>query len=492
MRYRALISALLIVIIVLLILLFTNQVVAPPELGGTPAISGPSAAVLVVDVFEPLPTTSPEATATPEVTPDVSGDCALTPDGEPHSEIAESGNRAISGAGNRAISGAGNRAISGAGGKIVIDPHGRLVYHEIEALLRTGGGTQAELVLGSEPSINRPWIRDIGRWQTKGGNMVLAAVDTDGYNTDVIGSRIQETVQLLNQRYGITRFVINMSFVVVPCDSVTAPLDYLKILDDPAYQNLKQALDAAIANGEDLVDVMVRQPDFPAFRQDVLNQRTVQFERTLESCYGQPSIPRGTGQTGAAAQQAAPTAAPTLTAAAQPIAPGAGPGTQACQNLLRGNDPLAQRLTQLDGSQLNGGTAQIIAIASSGNRGDSFSFAPGYWPNVVSVGADYTGWDKCDLQTEPLGNMGEVRMSGLYDCLSGTSFAAPRLSYEAGLYLMLGGAMSCNGSDGTSSPPLAYTLDHNGDGIFDFYNWPRVEGADRYCKVFNSTLGSAP
>jgi hypothetical protein len=361
------------------------------------------------------------------------------------------------------------------------------VYHEIEALLRKGGGTLQELTLGSDPSINRPWIRDVGRWQTKSGNIVLTAVDTDGYNTDVIGSRIQESVQLLNQRYSITRFVINMSFVVVPCDSVTAPVDYLKILDEPAYQNLKQTLDAAITNGEDLVDVMVRHPDFPAFRQEVLNQRRAQFEQTLEQCYGRPNLPRGVGPTGAAAQ-AAPTAAPT-SAGAQPV-PGAILGTQACQNLLRGNDPLAQRLTQLNGSQLNGGTAQIIAIASSGNRGDDFSFAPGYWPNVVSVGADYTGWDKCDLKTEPLGNLGEMKMSGLYDCLSGTSFAAPRLSYEAGLYLLLGGTLSCNGSDGASNPPLAYTLDQNGDGIFDFHNWPRVEGADRYCKVFNSTLGS--
>jgi hypothetical protein len=143
----------------------------------------------------------------------------------------------------------------------------------------------------------------------------------------------------------------------------------------------------------------------------------------------------------------------------------------------------------LQGRQLSrGNNATVFSIASAGNRGDAYAFAPGYWDSVVSVSADYDGPENCPVNptltpnsTEHVlkSNSGEVEMYGVHNCIPGTSFAAPRLSAEAALYLVRGGSISCGGSDGTSSPPMAHAA---------FDNLTREDASKAYCQDFNALL----
>jgi subtilisin family serine protease len=118
-----------------------------------------------------------------------------------------------------------------------------------------------------------------------------------------------------------------------------------------------------------------------------------------------------------------------------------------------------------------------VPVASAGNFGLDFPFWPGSWGQVISVSAS-TGegfdapseWD--DRRDTPLlsgevqgpgqnnriSNYGEVMMPGEYASdsgpVSGTSFAAPRLSFAVALYLAQVDGNFCRTPEGT--PALAY------------------------------------
>jgi hypothetical protein len=106
--------------------------------------------------------------------------------------------------------------------------------------------------------------------------------------------------------------------------------------------------------------------------------------------------------------------------------------------------------------------------------------------------------------TLPATNSGEVRLDGVLKwpgpikagvpslagtvlgCLNGTSFSAPRLSAEAGIYLLNNGEMLCQGTRAVvrqSKPPL----DH-----LPFDNLPRDEAANRYCGDWTNLVPVSP
>ena len=57
------------------------------------------------------------------------------------------------------------------------------------------------------------------QFNTEEGNILLVKVDTLGYTTSIIGDRITNAVAALENQFSIDRFVINMSFGIIPCDS---------------------------------------------------------------------------------------------------------------------------------------------------------------------------------------------------------------------------------------------------------------------------------
>ncbi|HMM28492.1 MAG TPA: S8/S53 family peptidase [Aggregatilineaceae bacterium] len=137
----------------------------------------------------------------------------------------------------------------------------------------------------------------------------------------------------------------------------------------------------------------------------------------------------------------------------------------------------AQQATDLDPLQsLLADRPDVIPVAAAGNFGLDFPFWPGAWGQVISVSASqgmgyHAGapWDKkkdtplltaesqSPGQQKRISNYGEVMMPGEYASdfgpVSGTSFAAPRLSVALALYASDVGPSICRDSDG--NPALA-------------------------------------
>ena len=144
--------------------------------------------------------------------------------------------------------------------------------------------------------------------------------------------------------------------------------------------------------------------------------------------------------------------------------------------------------------------ALIIPVAAAGNYGLDFPFWPGAWGQVVSVSAS-TGegyypdseWVRTDdsplLGAEAgqrgrntrISNYGEVMMPGEYSSevglLSGTSFAAPRLTVTLAIYALGVGQDYCKDDDGNLI--LAY-------GDWDNMTLDRV--AQEYCPAMMDYL----
>lgn len=137
--------------------------------------------------------------------------------------------------------------------------------------------------------------------------------------------------------------------------------------------------------------------------------------------------------------------------------------------------------------------ALIIPVAAAGNYGLNFPFWPGAWAQVVSVSAStgegyYPGseWTRSDdsplLGAEAgqrgrnarISNYGEVMLPGEYNSevglISGTSFAAPRLTVILAIYALDVGQGYCQDDDGNLT--LAY-------GDWDNMTLNRV--AQEYC-----------
>lgn len=159
-------------------------------------------------------------------------------------------------------------------------------------------------------------------------------------------------------------------------------------------------------------------------------------------------------------------------------------------NYLQLDDgPLSTLLTTCQGSE--GGTCpveHVISIAAAGNEGWSFPMMPGLWNSVVSVSAEEglgQSITDCQAKTVFCSNSAEIKEPGTHpdgvDVGIGSSYAAPRLSVLAALYLLQGGTNPC--ADRTDiHPPLGY-MTEDGDAN-DSSAWQDLETAaadEKYC-----------
>ncbi len=142
--------------------------------------------------------------------------------------------------------------------------------------------------------------------------------------------------------------------------------------------------------------------------------------------------------------------------------------------------------------------AQLVPVAAAGNYGLDFPFWPGAWSQVVSVSASVGEgfnpggpWNKADDtpllgakagqrgQNSRVSNYGEVMLPGEYisevGLVSGTSFAAPRLTVALALYVAEVGQDYCQNEEGL--PALAYG---------DWDNLTLDEVAQDYCEAIVS------
>lgn len=225
----------------------------------------------------------------------------------------------------------------------------------------------------------------------------LVEVDIVGLTTEEVALAIEDAMTAYPAQY----YVVNMSFAIVPCEFLDAIAD----------------MESELANARSARD---------ANRHRGLFQRAVTF-------YGDTVYPVNSQK------------------------------FQSATNL----DPLQTLFETYE--------ATVIPVAAAGNFGLNYPFWPGAWGQVISVSAS-TGegfaapstWDRrrdtpllTDTQGQGQGgrrvsNYGEVMLPGEFTSVeglvSGTSFAAPRLSALIALYLSAGNT-PCVASNG--SPTMA-------------------------------------
>jgi hypothetical protein len=332
----------------------------------------------------------------------------------------------------------GQRASSeGAGSGPDGQPHGELVYlvlrDEIEA---QSVGLLADL---SDQPADQPRLGGLKyaeHWDMGDGDeILLLGLDTIGFTTDIVTQRITETIKFFDQsRWGLQparRYVLNMSFAVIVCKWL-----------DPSYpvDELIELYRAEIASDtqfEDQLGELEQLLDEIAGMGDEQRQRDALFGDAL-------------GRVGLSLDY------PT-------------------RDIADEGDPLGILLREFE-EEARGGTPdkRVISIAAAGNNGYPLPFFPARWDSVLSVSAS----DATDYQS----NFGEVAMEGDYDDeVKGTSYAAPRLSFQAARYLLDGGTAVCTGTlQLPTTPPLAYA-----DRILGPWdNLPLSDAAHDYCTEF--------
>ncbi len=472
---------------------------------------GPTVAILVVDVFEVI--------SEPAPIPDQGINCVFTIDGQDSYRWQGFAD----------------------GLTPLLHPvettHGQQVHGIIQGLLDNefGAGTP---FTSTAPSLSEDWLRDMMTWQDN--QIYLVGIDTNAYTSALMVERIRNTIEALYGAEGVTNFVVNMSFAIIPCSDI--PRDGFRhytdgfkvegneeltstceetardlIAEDRTLQENQRFTQLADeSNCEDLAnladDPELEEEDQERATQaaelllEVLSQPAFQEVRVLVYfSFLRPQIP-AIFQTAYYAVNA-----PHLTN---------DPFTTFLEN-----DGLRQYCESLD-QNLN-----CIAVAAAGNDGRNFPYAPASLPSVISTTAEFSSMPTCSTAelealenqltelanentsdtlpadvpdiifdlTNPRSNDGEVQMDGVLDipislvapCLRfwGTSFAAPRLSYEMAIHLFNGGtAGQCSGQAAigvtlttfTSEPPLNYADGASGN----WENLPFSDAKAKYCDSF--------
>ena len=230
--------------------------------------------------------------------------------------------------------------------------------------------------------------------------------DEQGYRSDLILPALQTAIQNLSGQ-GIDRFVLNMSFVFIPCTDKDLGFnisDFLKARQDNPGRSLIEQL------GDD-----------PQYVRSILKDSRIGYIDDTSFAPLDQTAPRGTQGLSAAA----------LTTQIPPTPGGTQPDFRAkdlrvlklFNNSKLQSDPLRDFLREQR-------DFIIIPVASSGNFKQRKPFYPARWPEVISVSAN----EGDNLRFWLHSNNGDVSVPGawfLFDdgqYRSGTSFAAPVVS----------------------------------------------------------------
>ena len=297
--------------------------------------------------------------------------CATTPEGQGFFNTDGTGFFNTDGTGFFNTDGTGNPIITR-------PPHGERIEAQLNELYASHGG---------------------------GAPISIVRVDTAGFSTEVIATRIEETITEILDENPDMNFVVNMSFAVVPCQELPNILIYERLmrLFDPEASDDLDALRALFAD-------LMRSSVF----QSTLNSGDQMDRWTAEVC-AEDKL-RDTEE-----------------------------GNVVCQ------------FTE-DNQILLVGAAGNGAIGASG--GSPFPFFPAAWPSVVSISASDAAKDEF-IAIAPranYSNAGAVLMWGQWEHPDGflelgTSFAAPRYSFVMAM-LMSGNDLDPCSTGNTPKPPL--------------------------------------
>lgn len=354
-------------------------------------------------------------------------------------------------------------------------PHGWWVYSQLQESAYSAGFRQVTSTMDQGTGFSKPkdWIPQIDLWRLNDvGDILLVAVDTQGFTTSTITPRIEEALSLFADGaelngYDVTstHFVLNMSFGIVPCD----PLDGSTVGD---YQNLLigTELDGFYISLERLeIDPNdVQEDTFIELVRVIAVQKGIPEDKALSLLYTTINWPENFYS--------------------------GDDDPSSVIDALR-DDPLLDWLSNYLKVSIDSGEIVAISVAAAGNSGKigySFPFAPAIWDSVVSISAEDSpgNW-------APYSNPGEIMMNGEFSgsfdmaeisqeqvptdedfSVEGTSFAAPRFSVQAAVYLLEGGLYPCINHPNVV-PPLGYAGDNG-----SWENMTLAGAAENYCPTF--------
>jgi hypothetical protein len=392
--------------------------------------------------------------------------------------------------------------------------HGQLVLDEIrQEMVKSGkwGPQGADITDKASYGLDDPAVRAAETWNATasgtGMSIVLAGVHVEGYNTQQVKDLINKLVNDMKGK-NFDRFVLNMSFVIAPCELG----DYARNQSDPNV--LLEMYRAVVAGDKDLwnlkntLDALVGQSD-DAIRSALLNLAEL---RPVRDIFNDPA------RFNALPDQVK------LRVFYSPLDNGERTIRQDILNAII-DDPLHDYLDTL---VTTNDRTKVVPVAAAGNgvgvdfEGNpmefrlDFPFAPAIWKSVVSVSATSRrkkGDDKICADTTAsaerawYSNSGEVMLDGdlRYNApapsssaaspspqcilLTGTSFAAPRLSLQQALYLLKDGAIDCGTQPKRAVPPLGYVDGEDGKANI-WLNQSVSQTAQDYCQDFETRIAA--
>ncbi len=293
--------------------------------------------------------------------------CAVIPEGESIFSTGGAGLFSTGGASIFSTGGAGLFSTGGAGaGSLAAQPHGVRVRTQLEEL------------------------RD---QYAPDAPIQLVEIDTEGFTTSTILTRIQDEIAAITSRDPGANIVINMSFAVVPCTTLGTLAAYdamMREFDPQTAEDLAalQALfDSLIGTGVYSESVDTNDDMFGFLNEICPDANTLTF---------------------------------------------AGMGRQAAAVMAESRGANCQFA--------NSGT--IIPVAAAGNAGEAFPYYPAAWASIVSVSASLDS-DPFIASSglAPYSNTGRILLPGDWVFQDGTqergtSFAAPRYSFLMALNLL--------------------------------------------------------
>ncbi|RMF77112.1 MAG: hypothetical protein D6737_18810 [Chloroflexi bacterium] len=233
----------------------------------------------------------------------------------------------------------------------------------------------------------------------------------EGYTSDFIIRQLTSTMNELSAQ-GVERFVVNMSFVFVPCRDPETGFDFRRMVQTRRTDPMHSII-AELGNNRDYVTSLLIDNRVEAIDATGLTVREGQPERDNQGNRGQ-----------------SPQAAQIQAQIVQEEQSGRGP--QFRQQELRINQLFDNMKVQSDPLRafFRSNRGIVVPVASSGNFKARTPFFPARWAEVLAVSAS----EGDDLGKWLHSNNGEVMVPGawyLFDdgvYRAGTSFAAPVVS----------------------------------------------------------------
>lgn len=335
--------------------------------------------------------------------------------------------------------------------------HGLLIFQELEQELEKLGWKRVD-----QMDSDSCWKRKMALYQLGADqNLLLVGIDTQNYDTQTVSNNIEAAIdELTNYTIYVgntqlppsNRFVINMSFAIVPCntfDFYSMDLDAVFKQQDLFKSSLSAYNDpglAGIVNNMDVVLQRLGPIETPAPTAEGQIQLS---EQTLKALDQLQTISDLVGSYSFFLQVYKP---PKNQAEIEQYI------TDALASI-----PETDSLVSLLKCYAYNPSRKIISIASAGNFNMyPYPFMPALLDSVISVSADYSRIQECTQEEAQYAasNGGELVMDGIFKldgkCNLGTSFAAPRLSLQATLMLLAGADCPDNGV----VPPLGYATEY--------------------------------